>query len=105
MLSNALFAEDATFSQNMKKDIQSLNVYPNPIKNKGYLNFSVDQTSLVKIEFYDLSGKKVKEMKEISLNKGNHRIEFNASELNIGIYLCKVKTEQWEKVKRILVKR
>ena len=105
LLSNVIFATESSFFQNLEKDVQTVNVYPNPVNEKGVLVFNMEEASLVKIEFYDLSGKKVKEMKEIYLNAGEQSIEFNASNLITGIYLCKIKTQNLAKVKRILVKR
>ena len=105
LLSNVLFANESSFFQNLEKDVQTVKVYPNPINEKGVINFNMDISSLVQVEFYDLSGKKVKEMKELFLNEGKQSIEFNASTLKTGIYFCKIKTNDWEKVKRIIVKR
>lgn len=105
LFSNFLFAEELSFANQPKKDIQSIQVYPNPINEKGSLKFTLEQTSAVSIEFYDISGKKVKEIKKIFLDEGEHKIEFKVNELEEGIYVCKIKTNSWEKAKRIIITR
>lgn len=86
-----------------KKEV--INIYPNPIKQKGTIEIKIESSSKTKIEFYDLSGKKVKELKEIELDEGTNKVQFHADDFNEGYYFCKVTTDQWVKTKRILVRR
>lgn len=84
---------------------ENIRVFPNPIENKGTIEITLDFNSNTKIEFYDLSGKKVKEIKVIMLSAGANKIEFQANDLKQGFYMCKVSTDQWVKATRILIKR
>ena len=84
---------------------ETISVYPNPLNQKGTIEIKLDNATDAKIEFYDLSGKKVKEFKEVFLNEGQNKIEFKASDFKEGYYFCKVTTDQWVKTKRILVRR
>jgi hypothetical protein len=93
----------STRDQNNIKSIENISIYPNPIKEKGILKFTLETASFVNIEFFDLTGKKVKEIKKTNLEEGEHRIEFNTNPLNEGIYICKISTNNWIKAKRIRI--
>lgn len=99
------FGYDNFWNQKTLNETKTINVYPNPVNQKGTIELRLDTDTAVKIEFYDLSGKKVKEFKEVFLNEGKNKIEFKATDFNEGYYFCKVTTDQWVKTKRILVRR
>jgi hypothetical protein len=78
-------------------------IFPNPVQTKGVITFSIDQGSEVVIEFFDLTGKKVKEMTKNITSKGINEIEFDATEMKSGVYLCKISTSGWVEAKRIII--
>lgn len=92
-------------AENKLQETEALNVFPNPIKDKGTLQIDIEKNTVAKIEFYDLSGKKVKEIKEIPLSKGSNNVDFFVNDFKEGYYFCKVSTDQWVKTKRILIRR
>ncbi len=57
--------------------------YPNPYVGSTSIPFNLTNNSDVKIELYDLTGKKVKEIVRSSMSPGDHRIELNLADLNI----------------------
>ena len=93
------------FNQKNIDQTENLNIFPNPINGKGTIEINMGNSGNAKIEFYDLSGKKVKEFKEVFLSEGMNKIEFNAEKLKEGYYFLKITTDQWVKAKRILVRR
>jgi len=65
-------------------EISNLKVYPTVVKNE--LNVSVEEN--VSVEFYDLLGKKVKDVK---LKSGDQKI--NISDLSAQLYFVKIRNE------------
>lgn len=63
-----------------------INTFPNPFNLSFKLNFNLTRASEVKVELYDLSGKKIREIEKESLNTGNHQYLINTPELSSGIY-------------------
>lgn len=98
-------ASDFSFEQEHAVNKQSISVFPNPVKDKGTLKITLEQQSDVVVEFYDLTGKKIKELKLNEVDKGKMMLEFNTAGMNDGIYICQVKTNRWVKAKRIVVKQ
>lgn len=57
--------------------------FPNPYIDSTVIPFSLVQTSDVRIQLFDLSGKKVAEVQQDNLGKGDHEIALSMTELGI----------------------
>ncbi len=69
----------------------NITVYPNPFKNNISINFSLDETSVLRINLFDQLGKNCFTLNEKIFTKGNHNWELDLEKLNLssGIYLLK----------------
>ena len=86
--------EDTTgINDNLMADF---NVYPNPVKDRLYIETS---TQIQSIEVYDIYGR-VQNLRNSETQKLRNSID--VSNLNSGIYFVKVKTEEGNIVKRIV---
>ncbi len=69
---------------------------PNPFTKKTSIWFTLDESSITKLEIFDFSGQKVNDLINGStLNKGRHHIVWDGSnnygtKMEPGIYLCKL---------------
>lgn len=73
----------------VNSDGSPFNCYPNPVQNTGFFEFSVEEYTEFLVELYDIQGRKVGVVIDKKLMAGNHRIQFDASELPSGIYFYK----------------
>ena len=64
--------------------------YPNPFNPETNINFDIPKNSLVKIEVYDMAGKKVSELVNEELIAGKYKVTFNASTLSSGTYFYRI---------------
>jgi hypothetical protein len=64
--------------------------YPNPFNPATTLEFSLPADAQVKIRVYNLVAEKVAEVTNKDYTAGNHKIEFNASQLTSGVYLYRI---------------
>ena len=64
--------------------------YPNPFNSATTIAFSIPELSHVKFTVYNVRGVLVEEIVDLTYRMGTHRISFNASALNSGIYLYAV---------------
>ncbi|MCB9207073.1 MAG: right-handed parallel beta-helix repeat-containing protein [Ignavibacteriales bacterium] len=76
VLTNEKIKNDFTLEQN----------YPNPFNPNTSINFSVKNKSFVKLEVFDVVGRKIKTLVNDWKNSGNYKINFEAKELSSGIY-------------------
>lgn len=105
MLSTGITASTFSSFSNQEKTAQTVKVFPNPVKDVATLQIKLEDESQLKIEFFDLSGKKVKEVKKDNVFGDNYQIKVDVSEFNEGIYFCRITTDQWIKAKRILIRK
>jgi hypothetical protein len=64
--------------------------YPNPFNPATTIEFSLPADAQVKISLYNLVGEKVAEVINKDYTAGNHKTEFNASQLTSGVYLYRI---------------
>ncbi len=67
----------------------SLGIYPNPSRGSATLEMDLIESSLVKIDLYDVLGKKVAEVAKKVYGRGKHQIEIQNHNYE-GIYLVQV---------------
>jgi PKD repeat protein len=86
------------------KEVFNFYAAPNPYVGSTNLNFNLKQTSIVKIEMYDLLGRKVKNILELTeMSAGDHKVELMNSNIELpnGIYLIKLNVDGNESVIRV----
>jgi hypothetical protein len=82
--------ESHTF-QNQVVDEFSVMNYPNPFNPETTIQFSVPESDHVKIEVFDVLGKKVRTLLDNLMHAGTHNIKFNDSgDLASGIYIYRI---------------
>jgi hypothetical protein len=71
-----------------KKIIERL--YPNPAQEMAYLVFNKKEYGEVRLNVYDMLGNTVQEVLHGNMPEGKFKAEINTSELNAGVYFCKL---------------
>jgi hypothetical protein len=65
--------------------------YPNPFNPTTTIEFDLPQPSVVTLKVYDILGREVVTLlDEVSLDQGNHDVEFNAQNLASGVYFYRL---------------
>jgi Secretion system C-terminal sorting domain/Immune inhibitor A-like, MAM domain/IPT/TIG domain len=77
--------------------------YPNPFNPVTNIQFGLARTSYVKLEVYDLLGKKVASILENQLSAGYHSVRFDASSLAGGIYYYRLQTDDYVATKKFIL--
>jgi len=65
--------------------------YPNPFNPSTRINFSLPVDSKVTLKVFDVIGQEVATLINSDLAKGIHKVNFNSSSLNSGVYFYKMK--------------
>ena len=68
--------------------------YPNPFNYQTTIKFKVENKSMVNLDLYDLSGKKVREIINREYSPGEHQIQFQKADLRNGLYFLRYKNDQ-----------
>ncbi|SMO50092.1 T9SS type A sorting domain-containing protein [Gracilimonas mengyeensis] len=67
--------------------------YPNPFNPTTNISFTLEHASNVELTVYDALGREIRTLQQGMKSAGQHTSTFDASELNSGIYLYRLKTE------------
>ena len=85
--------------------MSNLNVYPNPLNNVGMISFNIKTNSDVVLSIYNLTGSLVRTIKLGALVKGQHKEQFDASNLSVGSYLISLESGNERSVAKFIVTR
>ncbi len=82
-----------------------LKVYPNFVKDKFILNYTVNSFSPLEISLYDILGRKVYTfIKEKIVAPGNYKIELRKPDnLKSGIYFLRMETQNEKQIEKIIL--
>jgi len=79
--------------------------YPNPFNPVTNIEFDIPKYNSVKLEIYDISGKKIEELVNQNLNAGHYQVQWDASKYASGAYIYKLLTPDYSSTaKMILIK-
>ncbi|MBU0487194.1 MAG: PKD domain-containing protein [Bacteroidetes bacterium] len=80
-----------------------MNIYPNPVVTKSELNFNLFAPANVKVELFDIVGRKVQSIASGSMSSGPQSFIINAEKLHSGIYMLKVTIGSREYTGKLMV--
>ena len=66
--------------------------FPNPFSESTSLQFTIDKTSKVRLQVFDITGREVQMLMNRTLAPGTHSVEFHGSDLPSGIYIARLIT-------------
>ncbi len=81
-----------------------VNVYPNPVSEFGVIKFNTNARQNVEIELYNSVGQLVKQIENKEYNKGSYSVDFSVSDLNAGIYILKIRSNNQVNTQKVIVK-
>ena len=75
--------------------------YPNPFNPETTIHYSIPTSGQVKLEIFDLTGRKVRTLVNATQSPGEYDVVFDASELPSGIYLYRLETESYQNTRKM----
>ena len=77
--------------------------YPNPFNAATTISYELPKASDVKIEIYDIGGRKVASLDEGKQIAGKHSIQWNAGGLSSGVYFYKINAGNYSETKKLVL--
>jgi len=77
--------------------------YPNPFNPTTILTYQLPTASDVKLEVFDVLGKKVATLVNERQSAGTHNITFNASALSSGVYFYRLQAGTFSQTRKMLL--
>ena len=79
--------------------------YPNPVRAATTIDFSLPQAGQVRLELFNLEGRKVDVLANGSRSAGNYRVDYDASRLPNGTYIYRLVTQTGVQSRKMVVVR
>lgn len=77
--------------------------YPNPFNPVTNFEFRILNFGFVKLNIYDINGKEIYSLVNQNLNPGSYIIQFDANNLNSGIYFYRLETNEFTDTKKMIL--
>jgi hypothetical protein len=77
--------------------------YPNPFNASTVIPFSLPQAGDVRIEVYDLLGRRIETLIQANLPAGYHQVTWHASDRSSGIYFYMIEAGKSREIRRMLL--
>jgi hypothetical protein len=77
--------------------------YPNPFNPYTNIEFQIPERTTVLLKVYDVLGNEISTVVNGDVEAGNHRIEFDASNLASGIYYYKLEAGEFNKLRKMVL--
>jgi hypothetical protein len=77
--------------------------YPNPFNPATIISYQIPSNSLVKLEVYDMLGRKIETLVNENQHAGAYSATFNAVNLPSGTYFYRIITDNFVQTKKLIV--
>jgi hypothetical protein len=89
--------------ENGRNAIEVSQNYPNPFSEKTSINVTMNEDCHLKLDVYDIAGKKINTIDKGLQTIGSYSFTLNAGEFDSGIYLFRVNAGEISVTKRMIV--
>lgn len=79
--------------------------YPNPFNPFTTIKFDIPLDSYVKLEIYDVLGRKIESSIDSYLKAGTYTYSFNSENLASGIYFYRIKAGSYSEIKKMIIQK
>ncbi|MFC2137099.1 CotH kinase family protein [Bacteroidota bacterium] len=82
--------------------LYNVKIYPNPVQNNTSIEYYLKKGGNINISIYSISGAQIKEVYSGYLNKGQHNINWNSSNLHKGIYILHINADGYRERHKLI---
>jgi hypothetical protein len=107
---NTTFVEEKMITSIQPPTFKLLQNYPNPFNPETKIQYNLPKSSFVTLVVYDLLGKTIKKLVQQKKQAGFHSVVWDGRDQNgeivaSGVYIYQLKTESFEKSKKLIYLR
>jgi len=77
--------------------------YPNPFNPATNISYSIPVSSFVTLKVYDITGKEIVTLVNEFKQNGSYQVTFNGINLPSGVYYFRLKSGEWNQVRKMLL--
>ena len=95
-----IFIENVSITSNegseTAKEFELHQNYPNPFNPVTVISYQLEHGTEIQLEVFDILGRKVAVLADGFREAGTHRVEFNALDLSSGVYIYRLRSNEFE---------
>ena len=99
IVQNPVNVEDETIADQFRLEQN----YPNPFNPSTVISYSVPTSSFINLKVYDVLGNEVAVLVNEEKQVGSYEIDFNATDLNGGVYFYQLTTNAFVDTKKMIL--
>ncbi len=99
----SIYIPSSVEAQNIPMQTELYQNYPNPFNPETKISFDLHEDSDVTLSIFNYDGQLVKELVSGKFSAGNHSVNFNAADLNSGVYFYILETGETKFTKKMLL--
>ena len=99
---NTVYSTTSSISETNNSGIAVESNVPNPFAGSTSIYFSVNSNRHIKIEIYDVTGKKIATIFDQDVQMSNNKVEWNASSYPKGMYFAKISSDSGYKTLKMI---
>jgi hypothetical protein len=85
---------------------ENVNIYPNPFTDQFTIDYELRTVADVRIVVYSTFGQQIAVLEDSkNVNAGPHKLKFDATRLEAGVYFCRIETDNFTTLKRIVLSK
>lgn len=77
--------------------------YPNPFNPSTIINYQIPEEGFITLKVYDIIGKEVKTLINENKPAGSYNVKFDASDLSSGIYIYRIRANNFVQSRKMLL--
>lgn len=77
--------------------------YPNPFNPTTNITYSIPDDAFVSLKIYDVLGNEITSLLNEEKLKGTYEISFNGSDMNSGVYFCRIEADNLYKTLKLMM--
>ncbi|MGH7595452.1 MAG: T9SS type A sorting domain-containing protein, partial [bacterium] len=77
--------------------------YPNPFNPTTIIDYTIARESFVQLRIYDLLGREIKTLVDQRIPAGKHTVQFEANELQSGVYVYRFNAAGFVESKKMIL--
>lgn len=77
--------------------------YPNPFNPTTTIKFGLPESAKVVLEVYNVVGERVSTLVNVEMEAGYHQVNFNANNMASGMYIYRIKSNEFIQTKKLLL--
>jgi hypothetical protein len=98
---NTVITEVEDFNQPSNYSLEQN--YPNPFNPSTTIEFSIPKSEIVSLKVFNVLGKEVATLINGQVETGKHKIEYDATGLNSGVYFYKIESENYTETRKMIL--